>query len=55
MPLNRLHLVVDDDLGPALWVREQTAPGRSRALEQLAPLRAVSPPALAAEIGRAHV
>ena len=48
MPLNRLHLVVDDDLGPALWVREQTSPGRSRALEQLTPLRADAPAALAA-------
>ena len=46
MPVRRLHLVVDDDLGPALWVREQTAPGRSRALEDLAPLRTEAPETL---------
>ncbi|MEE1619532.1 DEAD/DEAH box helicase [Brachybacterium sp. J153] len=39
MPLRRLHLVLDPDLGPALWVREQTGPGRSRALEDLSALR----------------
>ncbi len=38
MPVHRLHLIVDDDLGPALWAREQTGPGRSRALEDLAPM-----------------
>ena len=43
MPLRRLHLVVDDDLGPALWVREQTGPGRSRALESLTALRGEAP------------
>ena len=43
MPLRRLHLVVDDDLGPALWVREQTGPGRSRALEDLTALRREAP------------
>lgn len=47
MPTRRLHLVVDDDLGPALWVREQVAPGRSRALSELAPVQAHSPHALA--------
>ncbi|MGP5683615.1 SNF2-related protein [Brachybacterium alimentarium] len=47
MPLRRLSLVVDDDLGPALWVREQTAPGRARALEDLSGLRADAPPAIA--------
>lgn len=44
--LLRLHLVVDADLGPALWVRQQTAPGRSRALEELGPLRDAAPPAV---------
>ncbi|AXK46913.1 DEAD/DEAH box helicase [Brachybacterium saurashtrense] len=39
MPVRRLHLVLDEDLGPALWVREQTGPGRSRALEDLSGLR----------------
>ena len=43
MPARRLHLVVDADLGPALWAREQTGPGRSRALEDLAPLAAGAP------------
>ena len=47
MPVRRLHLVVDDDLGPALWVREQTGPGRSRALEDLAALRREAPAPLA--------
>ncbi|WP_114853330.1 DEAD/DEAH box helicase [Brachybacterium sp. YJGR34] len=47
MPARRLHLVLDEDLGPALWVREQTAPGRSRALEELADLRRAAPPGLA--------
>lgn len=46
MPVRRLHLVVDDDLGPALWVREQTGPGRSRALEDLSGLRRDAPPGL---------
>jgi hypothetical protein len=35
MPVRRLHLVLDPELGPALWIREETAPGRSRALEEL--------------------
>src|SRR5690606_33755251 len=47
MPVRRLHLVVDDDLGPALWVREQTGPGRSRALEDLSALRSDAPPVIA--------
>lgn len=47
MPVRRLHLVVDDDLGPALWVREQTGPGRSRALEDLTSLRSDAPPLIA--------
>ncbi|MGP9538213.1 DEAD/DEAH box helicase [Brachybacterium sp. AOP43-C2-M15] len=47
MPLRRLHLVLDDDLGPALWVREQTGPGRSRALEDLGPLRREAPEGIA--------
>ncbi|GAB2537413.1 SNF2-related protein [Brachybacterium huguangmaarense] len=47
MPPYRLHLVVDDDLGAALWAREQTAPGRSRALDDLAPLVGQAPESLA--------
>ncbi|MFC7376111.1 DEAD/DEAH box helicase [Brachybacterium sp. GCM10030268] len=43
MPVRRLHLVVDEDLGPALWVREQTGPGRSKALEDLSGLRDEAP------------
>ncbi|WP_193105054.1 DEAD/DEAH box helicase [Brachybacterium sp. FME24] len=43
MPIRRLSLVVDDDLGPALWVREQTGPGRSKALEDLSGLRRDAP------------
>ena len=53
MPERRLHLIVDDDLGPALWVREQTGPGRSRALEDLAALHADAPPPLAAALAGA--
>ncbi|MBB5832671.1 DEAD/DEAH box helicase [Brachybacterium aquaticum] len=53
MPDRRLHLVVDDDLGPALWVREQTGPGRSRALEDLAGLRADAPPGVADALAEA--
>lgn len=54
MPAHRLHLVVDDDLGPSVWAREQTGPGRSRALEDLAPLADGAPAPLAsvlAELG----
>jgi hypothetical protein len=47
MPLNRLHLVVDDDLGPALWVREQQADGRSRPAGDLSHLIETAPPELA--------
>ncbi|ATG56051.1 ATP-dependent helicase [Brachybacterium ginsengisoli] len=47
MPDRRLHLVLDEDLGPALWVREQTGPGRSRALEDLAALRREAPSGIA--------
>ncbi|MDN5688406.1 MAG: DEAD/DEAH box helicase [Brachybacterium sp.] len=47
MPIRRLSLVVDDDLGPALWVREQTGPGRSKALETLAELRREAPAGIA--------
>src|SRR5690625_959604 len=47
MASRRLHLVVDPDLGPALWVREQTRPGRSRASEDLAGLREQAPAPLA--------
>ena len=47
MPDRRLHLVVDEDLGPALWVAEQTGPRRSRALEDLTALREDAPPPLA--------
>lgn len=43
----RLHLVHDRDLGPSLWVREQVAPGRSRAATELAPLIASAPAPLA--------
>ena len=50
MPDRRLHLVVDEDLGPALWVAEQTGPRRSRALEDLAGLRADAPAAIAAAL-----
>ena len=53
MPVRRLHLVVDDDLGPALWVREQTGPGRSKALEDLAGLRQDAPPGIAAALAAA--
>lgn len=51
MPARSLHLVVDDDLGPALWVREQVAEGRSRAAAELTGLRQDAPPALAAVLG----
>lgn len=47
MPVHRLHLIVDDDLGAALWAREQTGPGRSRALEDLAPLLEHAPAPIA--------
>ena len=50
MPDRRLHLVVDEDLGPALWVAEQTGPRRSRALEDLAALREAAPAPLAAAL-----
>ena len=53
MPVRRLHLVLDEDLGPALWVREQTGPRRSRALEDLAPLRRDAPPGIAAALADA--
>ncbi|MGO1481083.1 MAG: hypothetical protein ACTHWF_08150, partial [Brachybacterium sp.] len=53
MPVRRLHLVVDDDLGPALWVREQTGPGRSRALEDLSPLRRDAPAVLGEALAEA--
>ena len=53
MPVRRLHLVVDDDLGPALWVREQTGPGRSRALEDLTGLRRDAPPSISAALADA--
>ena len=48
MAVRHLHLLVDDDLGPSLWVREQTAPGRSRAAAELGPLLEVAPAPLAA-------
>ncbi|MGO2360454.1 MAG: DEAD/DEAH box helicase, partial [Brachybacterium tyrofermentans] len=47
MPTRRLSLVVDEDLGPSLWVREETGPGRSKALEDLSDLRREAPAALA--------
>ena len=50
MPSRHLHLVVDDDLGPALWVREQTAPGRARAAEDLGALQESVPESLAAAL-----
>ena len=50
-PLLRLQLVVDADLGPALWVREQTAPRRSRAVDDLSDLLAQAPEALATALG----
>ena len=50
MPDRRLHLVVDEGLGPALWVAEQTGPRRSRALEDLAALREAAPAPLAAAL-----
>ncbi|WP_422116357.1 DEAD/DEAH box helicase [Brachybacterium sp. UNK5269] len=53
MPVRRLHLVVDDDLGPALWVREQTGPGRSKALEDLGGLRREAPPGIASALAAA--
>ena len=53
MPVRRLHLVVDDDLGPALWVREQTAPGRSRALEDLTALRREAPASISDALAEA--
>ena len=53
MPVRRLHLVLDEDLGPALWVREQTGPRRSRALEDLAALRRDAPPGIAAALADA--
>ena len=53
MPVRRLHLVVDEDLGPALWVREQTGPGRSRALEELSALRREAPTGIADALAEA--
>src|SRR5699024_3029885 len=53
MPVRRLHLVVDEDLGPALWVREQTGPGRSRALEELSSLRREAPAGVADALAEA--
>ncbi|ATG50272.1 ATP-dependent helicase [Brachybacterium vulturis] len=53
MPVRRLHLVVDEDLGPALWVREQTGPRRSRALEDLASLRRDAPAPIAETLAEA--
>ncbi|MDN5900279.1 MAG: DEAD/DEAH box helicase [Brachybacterium sp.] len=53
MPVRRLHLVLDEDLGPALWVREQTGPGRSRALEDLAALRREAPARIATALAEA--
>ncbi|WP_394216156.1 DEAD/DEAH box helicase [Brachybacterium vulturis] len=53
MPVRRLHLVVDEDLGPALWVREQTGPRRSRALEDLVSLRREAPAPLAGALAEA--
>ncbi|MGP4977878.1 DEAD/DEAH box helicase [Brachybacterium tyrofermentans] len=47
MPTRRLSLVVDEDLGPSLWVREETGPCRSKALEDLSDLRREAPAALA--------
>ncbi len=56
-PLRRLHLVLDADLGPALWVREQVGPGRSRALDDLTELLAACPPPLrdALDTGRCRL
>lgn len=45
-PQHRLHLLLDPELGPALWVREQTAPGRSRAAEELTAVLESCPPAV---------
>lgn len=53
MASRRLHLVFDPDLGPALWVREQTGPGRSRASEDLAGLREQAPAPLARALAAA--
>jgi len=53
MPVRRLHLVLDEDLGPALWIREQTGPGRSRALEDLAVLRGEAPEGIRAALAHA--
>jgi hypothetical protein len=43
MPLRRLHLVVDDDLGPVLWALEEVSPGRSRPSTHLGGLIAQVP------------
>ena len=53
MASRRLHLVIDPDLGPALWVREQTGPGRSRASQDLAELREQAPAPLAGALATA--
>lgn len=53
MPDRRLHLVLDENLGPALWVREQTGPGRSRALEDLTALRREAPAGIAEALAEA--
>ena len=53
MPVRRLHLVLDEDLGPALWVREQTGPQRSRALEDLTALRREAPAPIAEALAEA--
>jgi hypothetical protein len=53
MPLNRLHLVVDDDLGPALWVRVQAEGGGSRPAADLADLLGEAPDGLADALARA--
>src|SRR5690606_10348478 len=53
MPVRRLDLLLDEDLGPVLWVREETGPGRSRALEDLSALREEAPAPLAAALAHA--
>ncbi|UQN28428.1 DEAD/DEAH box helicase [Brachybacterium kimchii] len=53
MPLNRLHLVVDDDLGPALWVRVQVEGGGSRPAADLSGLLDEAPSGLADALSRA--
>ncbi|MBK0332443.1 DEAD/DEAH box helicase [Brachybacterium sp. MASK1Z-5] len=53
MPLNRLHLVVDDDLGPALWVRVQAEGGGSRPAADLTALLDEAPSGLSDALSRA--